>query len=140
MVRSGTWAADRVGALWQRLRGAEVSVPAVQSHRGASGEPRDDRALHDARVQALMAMQVSEVMQNNVYRREMLREGLLSARDGRAAGPQRRPARLAQRDHSDVASMETRIRALDQTIAEQAAEVGHHLAESRRLRRQAVGD
>ncbi len=87
-----------------------------------------------------MAMQISEVMQNNVQRREMLRERLLSLGDRRGAGSPTRPARLAQRDHGDAASMEARIRALDQTIAEQAAEVGHHLAGSRRLRREAAGE
>lgn len=136
--RSRIWVAVLARALRQRLHAAGDPFCAARSDTGAAREPHDDdQALREARLPGLLAIQISEVIQNNVQRRVMLRERLLTARDHRAGGPWHGPAGLARRDDGGAASIHARIRVLDQAIAQQAAEVSHHLAESRRLRAQA---
>ena len=89
MARSRGW----VGGLVQvaRWHEPEDALPGrrPRSDTAAGARYGNDRVVPDARVQALMALQVSAVMQNN-ERREMLPEWLLSAGGRCTARPQGR--------------------------------------------------
>ena len=67
----------------------------------------------------MVAIQLSEVMQGYVGRREDLRQKLISQGD---------------RDDLSAAWLRSRIEELDQLIPQQVATVDWHLQESRRLR------
>jgi len=78
-----------------------------------------EQVLAQARVHGMVAIQISELMQGNVGRREDLRRQLVERQD---------------RSDLSAAWLCSRIEELDRLITQQVATVDWHLRESRRLR------
>jgi hypothetical protein len=92
------------------------------------------RLARQAQVHGQIAIQVCEVMQNNVQLRELLRERLRDAEADNVRTLRPRNPRISANARNSPAALRKRILQLDQDIERQTAVVDHHLRESRRLR------
>ena len=119
----------RVRAVLPRPGGRSGNDLAAPPHAAGAADSlaqgERGRILSQAMVHGMVAIQISELMQGNVGRREDLRQQLLSQGD---------------RDDSSAAWLRSRIEELDQLIAQQVATVEWHRRESRRLRQQIGAD
>ena len=116
-----------VARLLRRVR-AQVFTPGdcLPAHSHASAKAADligqgerERILAQARVHDLVAIQIGELVQGNVGKREDLRRQLMERGDG---------------CDLSAAWLRSRIEELDRLITQQVATVDWHLRESRRLR------
>jgi len=138
LVQSG-WPATPAGmiaavvARLLRRVPAGLSAPrrsgSTSPHRAAKaadliGQDERERILAQVRVHGLVAIQVGELAQANVARREDLRRQLMGREDG---------------NDLSAAWLRSRIEEVDRLITQQVATVDWHLRESRRLR-QRIGD
>jgi len=125
LTAAGVRLVRRVRAVLPRPDGRSGDELAARPHTAAEapdsiGQGERERILWEARVHGMVAIQLSEVMQGNVGRREDLRQKLIRQGDG---------------DDPSAAWLRSRIEELDQLIPQQVATVDWHLRESRRLRR-----
>jgi hypothetical protein len=124
LTATGVRLVRRVRAVLPRPDGRPGDELAARPHAAAEapdsiGQAEREQILWEARVHGMVAIQLSEVMQGNVGRREDLRQKLISRGDG---------------DDPSAAWLRSRIEELDQLIPQQVATVDWHLRESRRLR------